>query len=294
MRSSILSLLLCSVMAFLTPAIHAEEINVILIGGQSNATGQGYVRNLPACFKTDEQVLLYYSRYLKGTGPAEQLIPLSPASESPDRFGVELSLGTALHKKFPHKKWAIIKHALSGSNLFRQWNPGKTPQDARGEEYIQFLRTVHNGLEALKKQGHTPVLKAMAWQQGEGDARDIAGKDNSRAYGKNLNHLINCLRTDLKAPDLVFVYGSILPVAHPSRFPGRDEVLRGQQEVAENAHTALSVKNAVLVPADDLQLRSMDFRTPLPADQIHLGTHGILTLGERFAAAMEKAWAQPR
>lgn len=37
------------------------------------------------------------------TGPAEQLVPLSPASESPDRFGVELSLGTALQKKFPQK-----------------------------------------------------------------------------------------------------------------------------------------------------------------------------------------------
>lgn len=293
MRSFILSLLSCSVMAFLAPSLHAEEVNVILIGGQSNATGQGYVKNLPACFKTDEHVLLYHSRYLKGAGPAEQLIPLGPASESPDRFGVEISLGTALQKKFPQEKWAIIKHALSGSNLFRQWNPGKTPQDARGEEYVKFLRTVNSGLEALKKQGHTPVLKAMAWQQGEGDARDIAGKDNSRAYGKNLNHLINRIRADLKAPDLVFVYGSILPVA-ASLFPGRDEVRQGQKEVAENAHTALSVKNAFFIPADDLQLRSMDFRTPLPEDQIHLGTHGILTLGERFAAAMEKAWTHPR
>lgn len=279
-------------LALLAPSLHAKEINVILIGGQSNATGQGYVKNLPACFKTDERVLLYYSRYLKGTKPAEQLIPLSPASESPDRFGVELSLGTALQKKFPQKKWAIIKHALSGSNLFCQWNPGKTPQDKPGEEYVKFLRTVRNGLETLKKQGHTPVLKAMAWQQGEGDARDIAGKENSRAYGKNLNHLINRIRTDLNAPDLVFVYGSVLPVPIPTRFPGRDEVRQGQKNVAEHARTPLSVSNAVYVPADDLQLRSMDFHTPYPTDTLHLGTHGILTLGERFAAAMEKAWRQ--
>lgn len=289
MRLFLLPLLICSLPAFLA-SLHAEEVNVILIGGQSNATGQGYVRNLPACFKTDERVLLYYSRYLKGTEPAEQLIPLSPASESPDRFGVELSLGTALQKKFPRQKWAIIKHALSGSNLFRQWNPGKNPQDRRGEEYVKFLQTVRGGLEALKKQGYTPVLKAMAWQQGEGDARDIAGEGNSRAYGKNLNNLINRVRADLKAPDLVFVYGSVLPAALPSRFPGRDEVRRGQQETAEKAHAALSVKNAIYIPADDLQLRSMEFRTPYPEDRIHLGTHGLLTLGERFAAALERAW----
>lgn len=36
----------------------------------------------------------------------------------------------------------------------------------------------------------------------------------------------------------------------------------------------------------------MDFHTPYPTDTLHLGTHGILTLGERFAAAMEKAWRQ--
>ncbi|WP_302014187.1 sialate O-acetylesterase [uncultured Akkermansia sp.] len=294
MRFFTLLLLFCSLHAFPAQPLHAEEVNVILIGGQSNATGQGYVRNIPDFFKTDERVLLYYSGALKGTEPAEQLIPLSPASESPDRFGVELSLGTALQKKFPRKKWAIIKHALSGSNLFRQWNPGKTLQDKPGEEYVQFIQTVHRGLEALKKQGHTPVLKAMAWQQGEGDARDIAGKDHSRAYGENLHNLINRIRADLKAPDLLFIYGSILPAALPSRFPGRDEVRRGQREVAENARTALSVKNAIYVPADDLQLRSMDFRTPFPTDQIHLGTHGILTLGERFAAALEKAWKQNR
>lgn len=293
-RSFLLSWLCCFLPAFLTPSLHADEINVILIGGQSNATGQGYVRNIPPCFEADKRVLLYYSRHLKGTEPAERLVPLSPASESPDRFGVELSLGTALQKKFPQKKWAIIKHALSGSNLFLQWNPGKTPQDKPGEEYVKFIRTVRNGLEALKKQGHTPVLKAMAWQQGEGDAMDTAGSKNSRAYGSNLNNLIKRIRTDLQAPHLIFIYGSVLPVPAPVRFPGREEVRQGQKDVAEEARTPLSATKAVYVPADDLQLRSMDFRTPYPTDTIHLGTHGILTLGERFASALEKAWRQSR
>ena len=189
---------------FPAPPLHADEINVILIGGQSNATGQGYVNNIPPCFKTDKRILLYYSGSLKGTGPAEQLVRLSPASESPDRFGVELSLGTALQKK-----WAIIKHARSGSNLFRQWNPGKTSQDKQGEEYVKLIRTVRNGMEALKKQGHAPVLKAMVWQQGEGDAKDIAGIKNALSYGANLNNLIKRIRADLEAPGLAFILSLI-------------------------------------------------------------------------------------
>ena len=103
-RFFLFSWLLCSLTVFPAPPLYADEVNVILIGGQPNATGQGYVNNIPPCFKTDKRILLYYSGSLKGTEPAEQLVPLSPASESPDRFGVELSLGTALQKKFPQKK----------------------------------------------------------------------------------------------------------------------------------------------------------------------------------------------
>ena len=36
----------------------------------------------------------------------------------------------------------------------------------------------------------------------------------------------------------------------------------------------------------------MDFRTPYPTDTVHLGTHGILALEERFASALEKLWRQ--
>ena len=82
-RFFLFSWLLCSLTVFPAPPLHADEVNVILIGGQSNATGQGYVNNIPPCFKTDKRILLYYSGSLKGTEPAEQLVPLSPASESP-------------------------------------------------------------------------------------------------------------------------------------------------------------------------------------------------------------------
>ena len=40
----------------------------------------------------------------------------------------------------------------------------------------------------------------MVWQQGEGDARDIAGIKNALSYGANLNNLIKRIRADLEAP----------------------------------------------------------------------------------------------
>ncbi|MFR4222588.1 MAG: hypothetical protein ACLT38_02055 [Akkermansia sp.] len=72
---------------------------------------------------------------------------------------------------------------------------------------------------------------------------------------------------------------------------------QGQKDVAEESRTSLSVNNAVYVPADDLQLRSVDFRTPYPTDTVHLGTHGILALGTlclRIGKALETKKLIPR
>ena len=259
-----------------------KTIDVILIGGQSNATGQGYVRNIPKDFVTNEAVLFYYSKYLNAGKGGDQWQPLCQASESKDKFGVELSLGTSLQKTFPNKKIALIKHALSGSNLYAQWNPGNRNSDKMGAEYEKFKRTVTAALQDLIKDGYTPIIRAMVWQQGEGDARDIAGMEQSRKYGENLNNLITQIRKEFAAENMLFVYGSVMPLAAP-RFTGRDLIRQAQKDVSEKANTPLSIKHAIFVEADDLQMRRTDYLTPYPKDDVHLGTYGLLTLGERFA-----------
>ena len=64
MKELLLLLLLC--LSFFSKG---QEVDVILIGGQSNATGQGYIRNIPQCFQVDTSVLFFYSQFLnKGKG----------------------------------------------------------------------------------------------------------------------------------------------------------------------------------------------------------------------------------
>lgn len=265
--------------------LEAKDVDVILIGGQSNATGQGRVSNLPAQFKADSRVKIFYSKYLNQGKNANQWLDLCPAAESQDRFGVELSLGTALQKRFPQKNIALIKHGLSGSNLFQQWNPGEKEGKGQGPEYVKFMETVKAGMDALKKQGDSPVIRGMIWQQGEADARDNAGMERSRAYAKNLKRFIERVREDIGVPDMLFIYGTVMPLAAP-RFPGRDVVKQAQRDVVEKSGKGESVSKAILVEADDLQMLHADFRTPAPRDDVHLGTFGILNLGERFAKAL--------
>ena len=51
-----------------------DEINVILIGGQSNATGQGYVNNIPPCFKTDKRIQMCIRDSHNSAEPGHKLI----------------------------------------------------------------------------------------------------------------------------------------------------------------------------------------------------------------------------
>ena len=267
------------------PLSAQQVVDVYLLGGQSNMTGQGLVFNLPAGFLIDKEVMMYYSRFTNQGEGSMQWNPLCPAAERKARFGVELTLGGGLHKAYPDRKIALIKHALSGSNLYTQWNPGNRPGEKRGAEYQKFITTVHEGIKALREQGYTPVIRGMVWQQGEADAREVAGDANNRAYGRNLKNFIEQVRKELTCADLLFVYGTVMPLA-AERFVGRDLVKQAQYQVSEAAHSELSVKNAILVEADDLQMLRSDYLSPNPKDDVHLGSFGLLTLGQRFAAAI--------
>lgn len=236
-----------------------KEIDVYLVGGQSNATGQAYVKNIPASFKIDTRVRIYYSRFLnKGEG-SEQWNPLCQASETKNKFGIELSLGTKLQSLYPKRQIALIKHALSGSNLYQQWNPGNRQKNIRGEEYINFIKTVKDAIISLKQQGYRPIIKAMVWQQGEADARDIAGMEQSHQYSSNLKNFIEQIRKEFNSENMLFVYGTVIPIA-ASRFTGRELVRKAQFAVSNNSNSEFSINNALLIPADDLQMLYNDYQ----------------------------------
>jgi hypothetical protein len=266
-----------------------KEIDVYFIGGQSNATGQGYMKNIPDDFKIDKSVQFFYSKKLGGGGDPLQWGALCQASETPDRFGVELSFGTTLKQQNPNKEIAVIKHALSGSNLYQQWNPGANTKDSKnlGPEFEKFIDTVEKGLKELENRGYNPTIKAMVWQQGESDARDIAGIQNSQNYGPNLRHFIQRVREQLHAPEMLFIYGYVIPVPL-DRFTGREEVRMAQKNIDQNSGHHLSLNGAFVIETDDLPLRCDEPNSPYPDDKVHFNTLGILELGKRFAEKIEQ------
>lgn len=271
----------------------AEPIDVYLIGGQSNATGQGYLRNLPPEVKPDPRVRLFHSGrpHLDSGAEPRTWIPLRGASESPDRFGPELGFGNRLQELEPQRRIAVIKHAHSGSNLHEDWAPGRDPADrgAWGPQFLVFVETVEAGLRALREQGFAPVLRGMLWQQGESDAKNA---DAARDYGRNLGRFIRRVREQFAAPELLFVYGYVLPPG--TEAIGRTAVRVGQRQVAQGSRTPLAIRGAHLVATDDLSHRADDQDTIHPDDHLHFGTAGTYELGRRMAERMHAAGTRER
>ncbi len=288
-KFGIVHILLCAISIFpcpclgQSPAQREIPIDVYLIGGQSNATGQGYMKNLPKGFQVAGQVMIFHSGgHLNSGAEPNKWLPLRQASESPDRFGPELGFGQQLQERLPGRKIAIIKHAWSGTDLHTAWNP-----DLPGKQFRIFEQTVTTGLSRLQAQGFKPVIRGMLWQQGEADAKSI---ETAEAYGENLAHLIARIRDTFEAPEMLFVYGNVLPAADYQNTDSPAAILRQQQKlVSETSCHVHATRGALLVATDGLSLRRDDPNSPHPNDEVHFGTSGTLELGRRFANSIADA-----
>ena len=270
----------------ITIAQNRKPIEVYLIAGQSNATGQGYLVNMSDTMQADQRVLIFNSgKPHLNSGLAPFIwAPLHQASESPDRFGPELGFGTTLQKLRSKSSIAIIKHAHSGTDLYNQWNPGKDETDTTewGVQYKVFVQTVNSGMDSLRKRGYAPIIKGMLWQQGESDAD--RGDSISAQYGKKLVHFIKRVRQQFSASKMLFVYGYVYPP--PNSGKGISNVRQAELDVNQGTHTNLSVKRAFAVYTDDLSQRADDPNTHYPKDRVHFGTKGTWNLGVRMAEMM--------
>jgi lysophospholipase L1-like esterase len=262
---------------------------VYLLGGQSNATGQGYLANRGDTMNINPSVLLFHSGkpHLDCGGAPYTWEPMHQASESPDRFGPELGFASAIKASIPGATVALIKHAHSGTNLYSEWSPGKAATDSSdwGPQFKAFMYTVQSGIEKLKALGYEPVIRGMLWQQGEQEA--FAADSISVQYGPLLKHLVMRLRAQFGAPRMLFVYGYVCPP--PLTSAGIRTVRQAQHDVDENSCMALSVNRAYVIPTDGLSQRANDKHTKYPNDNLHFGTDGTWVLGVRMALRINAA-----
>ena len=176
---------------------NGEKVRVILLYGQSNATGCSNSMFLkekdPKTYeKANKGIDNFYINYCCENGSNssnnEFVICSLGCGASKNHFGPEVGIGLSYQEK--GLKCFIIKYSWGGSVLDYQWMNGKYK---RGELYKAAINFTKASLDYLISKGYVIQIDGICWMQGEGDS---TAKLCDRYY-QNTKVFVGFLRDDL-------------------------------------------------------------------------------------------------
>ncbi|MEO1740799.1 MAG: sialate O-acetylesterase [Cyanobacteria bacterium J06629_9] len=243
----------------------ANEVSVFLIGGQSNAVGEGSLNSeLPANLQG-----LHPDVQIWQDAPSPAFVNLQPGfagyfggASDGDGFGLELGFGYGINGHTDEEVY-IIKYALGGTDLAVDWNPS-----GNNNQHDAFVSRVSAALAQLNSAGIHYDIEAMLWMQGEADS---IFESQANAYETNLTNFIADMRVRYGA-DLDFVIGRIHDAMPWTPLGHVDVVRTAQTNVAA---------------ADPLTHWINTDGYSLTADNVHFDSDGHLNLGYGFANALK-------
>lgn len=270
------------------PKPAAKNVDVYLLGGQSNMQGVGKVADLPADIPRE----IPHARFWNGREFEPLVLGKTKTSTQAADFGPEV--GFALGMATPERPVHLIKHHASGMPLHHGWHGGqwlggdpapdrrnfypgiKSDDPDMGILYAQMRARFLAGVNHLRAQGISPNIRGFLWMQGEQDAKH---HDSASGYPKSLIRLRRRLAEDMgAAPDLPLVFGQVLPHHPPAaRFTHRDGI-RAMMAACDSASgKPEAMVNTAMVSTDGFSLLS---------DTVHYDAAGQMRLGRAMAFAM--------
>lgn len=256
--------------------------NVILLYGQSNATGcaqwkylqttdmdnyERYLQGFPMC----QTSFVCESHHANGVFEATRFG--MGASES--HFGPEFGIADVFNSQFSDRKTYIIKWTYGGSNLNSQWLTNITSK--RGGFYDKAMEFTLQQLQLLRDAGLSPRIIGVCWMQGESDC---CPGDRDKYYD-NETKFINYLRNDLTeyyVGTLNFV-DAFISTKTVWQLP--EVVNSAKQRIAdEDSHVAVIHTNGEDATALDLFVNAEPTDNP---DLAHYDSASMIALGHAFA-----------
>jgi hypothetical protein len=273
----------------------AAEVDVYLLGGQSNMQGIGKLADLPSDVPHAPAATFFWN----GKAFEPLVVGATRTSNRPGEFGPEIGFATALPPN--GRDHYMVKYAASGMPLHHGWNaatwvgdppgpkrrsfyPGERPADPnQGTLYREMLTRFRAAIAAVKERGDTPAIRGFAWMQGEADAKH---ERSATEYAASLRRLRDRLAADLGVAALPFVFGQVLP-HEPAmdRFTHRREIRAAMAAADEQSGKAEAIPQARMVSTDGFGLL---------ADTVHYDAAGQMALGRAFAAALQSITAPPQ
>ncbi len=223
------------------PDGQGKKATIILLGGQSNASGcslDSYLQKNVSQEKYAEYDAgydhIYINHYVTGNNESQGFVKCATRQgEMGTCFGPELGLAEKLHELYPNETFFIIKWAWGGSNLNEQWlspsSPGKT-----GDMYRKFVKYVQTSIDYLESKNYVVEIAGMCWMQGESDAFSVK---NATDYAMHLKNFIKDIRKEFSryAADEGIAFIDAYIAANPVYWVYYEQVNQSKKTVAESS-----------------------------------------------------------
>ena len=267
------------------PDGEGKEAVVILLGGQSNASGcsrDDYLKENADAEKYAEYERgydnVYINYYATGTNESRGFVKCSVRQgEAGGHFGPELGLAERLSERRPDETFFIIKCAWGGTNLFEQWLSPAT-LNVTGPLYRGFVQYVNQSLDFLISKNYSIKIEGMCWMQGESDS---FSEKNGTDYKRHLSNFIKDIRAEFSeyaAEDgIAFIDAEIAD--NPVYWVFCDLVNESKRAVSE-----LSPMNVLIdTNAEGLTCDTEPVENP---DRAHYDSMSQIKLGHLFAESL--------
>ncbi len=176
-----------------------KKVKVIILLGQSNATGVGIVDYLKQNVTQEEfneyengynNILINYllDNGVNTSGGDFVKTDLSCGATT-GYFGPEVGIAKTLSDKYPDEEIFILKYTMSGTSLTNQW----MFKYERSWIYNHCIAYLKYCLSALQTANYQPNIEAICFMQGESDTF----KKGIKRYYKTEMNFIKYLRNDL-------------------------------------------------------------------------------------------------
>lgn len=177
------------------PEGQGQRVKVILLLGQSNATGCSLTSYLQKSVTAEEyaqleqgydSVRIHFCMDDKKYDSCGAFVPVDlRCGAGEGYFGPEVGMAQVLANAYPDELVLILKYTMSGYSLHHHW----LCAGQRGSIYEAFLAFAKNSMDYLTAQNYDARIGAICWMQGESDTTDFKAShyfDNQVAFAAYL------------------------------------------------------------------------------------------------------------
>lgn len=265
------------------PDGNGQKLKVILLGGQSNASGVCHTEYLAKTSSTEklneytfgyDNVLINFFDDNGSNSSNGYIVPVKINQGcAVGYFGPELGMGEKLSAAYGDETVIILKYAWGGSNLHTQWLSPSSKGET-GDLYKAFISFVTTSMDYLVSKNYDAEIVAMCWMQGESDA----SKEYASLYETNQKNLVTDVRSELARfisdDGMFFVDAQI----SDSEYWKEYKAINAAKAACDNA-----VGNAVLLDTSALEYKKELVESP---DLAHYDAQSGIKLGNMFAEAI--------